>query len=112
MRKFLVVVLSSILLGTLITPVSAFDQRRVWDINKLSEITDPNLMRVVFGYYPVQSVNDDFSFTVDSESNPYQVFQVLLSPCLPTDTTDVNFQACIEDVSVRKTLRRTNHNHN
>ena len=86
MRKFLVLVLSSILLGTVITPVSAFDQRRVWDINKLSEITDPNLMRVVFGYYPVQSVNDDFSFTVDIEdSTPYQVFQVLLVPCTPTD---------------------------
>ena len=103
MRKFLVLVLSSILLGTLITPVSAFDQRRVWDINKLSEITDPNLMRVVFGYYPVQSVNDDFSFTVDIEdSTPYQVFQVLLVPCTPTDAKDMNFQACIEDVSVRR----------
>lgn len=103
MRKFLIVVLSSFLLGTLITPVSASDQRRVWDINKLSEITDPNLMRVVFGYYPDRSVNDDFSFTVDIEdSTPRQVFQVLLAPCTPTDVKDINFQACIEDISVRR----------
>jgi hypothetical protein len=103
MRKFLVLVLSSILLGTLITPVSAFDQRRVWDINKLSEITDPNLMRVVFGYYPVQSVNDDFSFTVEIDGpNPYRLFQVLLSPCSSDTSPDVNFQACIEGVAVRK----------
>ena len=103
MKKPLLVFLSVLLLGTSTTPVVAFDQRRVWDINKLSEITDPNLMRVVFGYYPVQSVNDDFSFTVDIEdSTPYQVFQVLLAPCTPTDAKDINFQACIEDVSVRR----------
>ena len=104
MKKFLILFVTSVLLGSSVVPVNAFDQRRVWDINKLSEITDPNLMRVVFGYYPVQSVNDDFTFTVDIEdANPYQLFQVLLSPCSPSDTTDVNFQACIEEVAVRKT---------
>ena len=103
MKKILILFVTTILLLSAVAPVNAFDQRRVWDINKLSEITDPNLMRVVFGYYPVQSVNGDFSFTVDIESNPYQIFQVLLSPCSPTDTADVNFQACIEEVSVRKT---------
>ncbi len=103
MRKFLVIFLSLILLGTTFTPVTAFDQRRVWDLNKLSEINDPNLMRVVFGYYPVQSVNEDFSFTVDIEdSTPNQIFQVLLSPCADIETTEVNYQACIEDVSFRK----------
>jgi hypothetical protein len=104
MKKFIVLLVTAISFSSSVVPVNAFDQRRVWYINKLSEITDPNLMRVVYGYYPVQSVNDDFTFTVDIEdANPYQLFQVLLSPCAPSDTTDVNFQACIEEVAVRKT---------
>jgi hypothetical protein len=78
MKKLIVFFVTSILFSSSVVPVNAFDQRRVWDINKLSEITDPNLMRVVFGYYPVLSVNDDFTFTVDIEdANPYQLFQVL-----------------------------------
>jgi hypothetical protein len=82
---------------------SASDQRSPWDINSLSEISDPNLMRTVFGYYPVQSINDDFSWTVSlTDTKPYQLFQVLLSPCTTSMDVDVNYQACIEEVGYRK----------
>ena len=83
--------------------MQAIDDRSLWDINKLSEITDPNLMRVLFGYYPQLTYNDDFSYTADNEQEfSLRDFQVLLSPCSSSSAIDPNLQACIEEVSVRK----------
>ena len=102
-KKLLIAVVSIAVLGVSLNPAKAFDQRTPWDINSLSEITDPNLMRTVFGYYPAQSINDDFSWTVSiPDTKPYQVFQVLLSPCTPATDVDANYQACIEEVAYRK----------
>ena len=92
-----------ILLGSSLTPVKAVDQRALWDINKLSNISDPNLMRVIFGYFPNRSINDDYSFTVTiQDPKPYQLFRVVLSPCSTLTNPDLNYGACIENVLFRK----------
>ena len=91
---------------TLLIPlaaVNATDVRSSWDFNKLSDITDANKMRAIFGFFPNRSINDDYSFTVTiQDSKPYQLFSVLLSPCSQLKNIDVNYDACIEAVSYRK----------
>jgi len=83
--------------------VNATDVRSSWDFNKLSDITDANKMRAIFGFLPNRSINDDYSFTVTiQDSKPYQLFSVLLSPCSQLKNIDANYDACIEAVSYRK----------
>jgi len=86
-----------------VAAVNATDVRSSWDFNKLSDITDANKMRAIFGFFPNRSINDDYSFTVTiQDSKPYQLFSVLLSPCSQLKNIDVNYDACIEAVSYRK----------
>jgi hypothetical protein len=92
-----------IILGTSLPSVKAADQRTLWDINQLSDIRDPNLIRAVFGYFPNRSINDDYSFTVTiPDPKPYQLFRVVLSPCSELKNYDLNYGACIENVASRK----------
>jgi hypothetical protein len=104
MRRALVAV--SLVALSLIIPsgtVNATDTRSSWDFKKLSDVTDPNKMRAIFGFFPNRSVNDDYSFTVTiQDAQPYQLFSVLLSPCSQLKNIDVNYDACIETVSYRK----------
>ena len=103
MKRIALILIGAIVFGFSTSPVQAIDDRSLWDINKLSEITDPNLMRVLFGYYPRLTYNDDFSYTADNEQEfSLRDFQVLLSPCSSSSAIDPNLQACIEEVSVRK----------
>ena len=83
--------------------VNATDVRSSWDFNKLSDITDPNKMRAIFGLPSNRSINDDYSFTVTiQDAKPYQLFSVLLSPCSQLKKIDMNYDACIESVASRK----------
>jgi len=103
MKKFLLFALSASLLAVSTPVVHSADVRSSWDYNKLSDVTDPNKMRAIFGFFPNRSVNDDYSFTVTiQDAKPYQLFSVLLSPCTSFKKVDMNFDACIESVAYRK----------
>ena len=102
-RAFVAVSLAVLTLFVPLGNVNATDVRTSWDINKLPDITDPNKMRAIFGLPSNRSINDDYSFTVTiQDSNPYQMFSVLLSPCSQLKNIDINYDACIESVSYRK----------
>ncbi len=102
-RIFLSLFTFSLLVGTT-TQTSAFDQRAYWDYNDLSSISSSTDYRAIFGYFPNRSVNDDYSFTVTQQSpTPFQYFRVVLSPCTSIVKTDSNYDACIENLSYRKT---------
>jgi hypothetical protein len=102
-RAFLTALLLTLSLFAPLGTVNAADVRSSWDYNKLSDVTDPNKMRAIFGFFPNRSVNDDYSFTVTlQDAKPYQYFSVLLSPCTSFKKVDMNFDACIENVAYRK----------
>lgn len=102
-RVFLGVLLVALSLSIPLSTVNATDVHSSWDFNKLSDITDPNKMRAIFGLPTNRSINDDYSFTVTiQDSKPYQLFSVLLSPCSQLKNIDMNYDACIERVAYRK----------
>ena len=114
MKKIKLVVVSALLVGFSIPPAASvltfiptprsMEERGLWDLYKLNEITNPNLTRVMFGYNPVPNYNDDFSWLADNEQKTsLRAFQVLLSPCSSSTGINPDFQACIEEVLVRKT---------
>ncbi len=102
-RALLATALSVLSLVVPLGTLNATDVRSSWDYNKLSDITDPNKMRAIFGLPSNRSINDDYSFTVTiQDSKPYELFSVLLSPCSQLKTIDMNYDACIESVAYRK----------
>jgi hypothetical protein len=59
-RAFLTALLLTLSLFAPLGTVNAADVRSSWDYNKLSDVTDPNKMRAIFGFFPNRSVNDDY----------------------------------------------------
>lgn len=83
-------------------PTNAVEIRKSWDLSKLTDL-NPDQTRYVFGYLPLTTVMDDYSFT--AQVGPIKNFQAVLMPCDQVKTEDKNYRACIEEVSYRKTGR-------
>ena len=96
------VVVAAILAATFlagISPVSAEQKRSVWDMDRLS-VLPADQVRALFGFNALTSVQDDHSWTADFAGK--NSFQAVLEPCSQLAKIDMNYTACIESVSYRK----------
>jgi hypothetical protein len=95
-KKIFVVSLALVVLAGLPSAVG-LERRALWDLGKLP-VLDQSETRALFGYNPVTSINEDYSWQVPA---PYNAFQSVLAPCADTAQIDPNYTACIESVSFR-----------
>ena len=80
-------------------PVSAEQKRTVWDMDRLS-VLPADQVRALFGFNALTSIQDDHSWTVEIAGQ--NSFQAVLEPCSQIAKIDMNYTACIETVSYRK----------
>jgi hypothetical protein len=99
MKKFMMAFVIFILLASGATPVSAEEKRAIWDMDRLA-VLPADQVRALFGYSPIQSIQDDHSWIVDYLGR--RTFSVVVSPCSSIVKVDVNYTTCIEKVSYRK----------
>lgn len=99
MKRATAVLLALGLLATGVSPVSAEEKRITWDMDRLTELP-ADQVRALFGFSPLTSVQDDYSWSADS--NGTKSFQAVIAPCSSIAKIDLNYTTCIERVSYRK----------
>ena len=99
MKKFMAAFVIFILLASGATPVSAEEKRAIWDMDRLA-VLPTDQVRALFGFSPIDSIQDDHSWIVDYLGK--RSFSVVVSPCSSIAKIDANHTTCIEKVSYRK----------
>jgi hypothetical protein len=100
MKRVIAVLLAIGLLAAGASPVLAEEKRITWDMDRLQELPEDKV-RVLFGFSPLTSVQDDYSWKVDFDGSTS--FQAVLAPCSSIAKIDTNYTTCIEKISYRKT---------